>query len=294
MPGQTVVHSGRRFQFLLGLLVAGFCFLLPDLIDKPLWVLGVIPDGRYMGHSILIVVLVAAVFGLARWTHGLVALFVGMVHLVSDRDLHSDNPWLYPFKQYVFYQNDYQSILTRENMFDALVQTLVLVGAALIVLAVYEGIALLARRLLGPDPDGSQAVSGAGQACDDNRRGPAHGDALCWTARIAGTLFSLTAGTYILATESDYSSSWMVIPAAACVLALTIAPSLLAWRAHRVGGAFLLIVCLACTELAHEVLDGTTFSHQILPFVAAWAVSGVLHLAVSWKEGRTSCETAAS
>jgi hypothetical protein len=35
------------------LLVTGFCFLLPDLMDKPLWVLEVISDGRYMGHTLL-------------------------------------------------------------------------------------------------------------------------------------------------------------------------------------------------------------------------------------------------
>lgn len=284
-----VVRSPRRFPFILGLLVAGFCFMLPDLIDKPLWVLGVIPDGRYMGHSLLIMILVAAVFGLARWTYGLVALFVGITHLVSDRDLHSDNPWLYPFKHYVFHPNDYQQVLTTENLAEALMQMLVLVGIVLVVMAGYEGIVLLARRLPGAGRDPSQAGSGAGQVSAENRRSPVHGDALCWTASIAGTLFSLTAAAYILAAESDFSSSRMVIPAAACVLALTMAPSLVAWRAHRFGGAFLLVVCLAGTELAHEVLDRTTFLQQVLPFTAAWALSGVLHLAASWKEGAASC-----
>jgi hypothetical protein len=73
-----------------------------------------------------------------------------------------------------------------------------------------------------------------------------------------------------------------------------VAPSLLAWRAHRVGGAFLLIVCLACTELAHEVLDQTTFWRQVLPFSAAWAVTGVLHLVLSWRETRKPCAAPAS
>lgn len=270
-------------------MVAGFCFLLPDLIDKPLWVLGVIPDGRYMGHSLFIVILVAAVFGMARWTYGLVALFVGMTHLLSDRDLHSDNPWLYPFKQYVFHPNDYQSILTTDNIADALMQTLLLVCAVLVVLAIFEGFVLLARKLRGGNPDDRRAATGVGELRPGSYRVALHGSAICWAARIAGTLFSLSAAVYVLAAEARYDSHWMVVPAAVCVLALSIAPSLVAWRSHRVGGAFLVVVCLAYTELAHEVLDRTTFFHLVLPFAAAWAASGILHLVLPWKEGMTSC-----
>ncbi len=268
-----------------GLVAAGFCFLLPDLIDKPLWVLGVIPDGRYMGHTLFLVGLVAAAFALVRWPLGLVALFVGITHLASDRDLHSDNPWLYPFKQYVFTPNDYRTIITWENVRDALAQALVLAGAVFVVLAVYQGLSLLARRLLSPKPDGGAAPADAPGDCPEPLPGPAHGGPLCWLARVAGILLSLGAVIYLLVTRPDYGSSWMVIPAAAAVSALSLAPSLAACRWHRAGGAFLLIVCVAYTELAHEVLDRDTFFHFVLPFVAAWAATGIMHLGLSWKEG---------
>lgn len=49
-------------------LVVCFASLLPDLVDKPLaWYLGVLPTGRTLGHSLLVVGPVAAVvFLLAR------------------------------------------------------------------------------------------------------------------------------------------------------------------------------------------------------------------------------------
>jgi hypothetical protein len=48
--------------------VLGFAALLPDLIDKPLgWYLGVLPGGRALGHSLLLLVpLSLAVYELAR------------------------------------------------------------------------------------------------------------------------------------------------------------------------------------------------------------------------------------
>jgi len=76
------------------------CFLLPDLLDKPLWMLG-IDMGRFVGHTLLFVLLVAFVFFLRKRTYGLFALMGGVLHLLSDVR-NSIVPWLYPFKEYDF------------------------------------------------------------------------------------------------------------------------------------------------------------------------------------------------
>lgn len=81
------------------LAVVAFSFLLPDLLDKPLWILG-IGCGRFVGHTLLFVFLVALIFSLKRWTYGLSALAGGMLHLLSDVGWFI--PWFYPFVQYNF------------------------------------------------------------------------------------------------------------------------------------------------------------------------------------------------
>ena len=86
------------------LAVTGFCFLLPDLLDKPLWMLG-ISCGRFVGHTLLFVFLVAFVFSLRKRTYGLFALVGGMLHLLSDVGWFM--PWLYPFVKYDFPQLEF-------------------------------------------------------------------------------------------------------------------------------------------------------------------------------------------
>ena len=81
------------------LAVTGLCFLLPDLLDKPLWLLG-IGMGRFVGHTLLFVFLVAFVFSLRKRIYGLFALVGGMLHLLSD--LGYLIPWFYPFVKYDF------------------------------------------------------------------------------------------------------------------------------------------------------------------------------------------------
>lgn len=96
------------------LAVAAFSFLLPDLVDKPLWVLGVFPDGRNIGHTLFATFLVAIAFFLKKRAYGLVALCGGMAHLLSDRS--GLVPWLYPFKTYDFPSVDWHGILTLSNL----------------------------------------------------------------------------------------------------------------------------------------------------------------------------------
>lgn len=89
------------------LAVAVFCFLAPDLLDKPLWVLG-IGMGRFVGHTLVFVFLLASVFFLRNRRYGLFALAGGILHLLSDIP-NSIVPWFYPFKKYDFPQWDFST-----------------------------------------------------------------------------------------------------------------------------------------------------------------------------------------
>ena len=80
--------------------MTAFAFLLPDLIDKPLWILGVISDGRYIGHTLLVAFLVALVFSLKKRVYGLFAICGWISHLLLD--IRGFVPWFYPFKSYDF------------------------------------------------------------------------------------------------------------------------------------------------------------------------------------------------
>jgi hypothetical protein len=266
------------------LLVTVFCFLLPDLMDKPLWVLGVISDGRYIGHTLLMVFLVAVVFGMARRAYGLFALCGSMPHLLFDRDGHSDNPWFYPFKRYDFSPNDFHSIVTLPNVIRTLMEMLLVCCLLLLVWAVFRGLVLLFRRRYGTTLDSSKDITSVSDVSSKRDRASVHGSTLCWIARIAGTLLSLLAVTYVLLTRAKYDSAWSIIPAAVCMFALSITPSLVAWWSHRIGGAFVLIVCIAYTELASRIVEGASFVHLVLPFSAVWAAIGILHLVLSLKE----------
>ena len=113
-----------------------------------------------------------------------------------------------------------------------------------------------------------------------------HGKVLCWAARIAGTALSLLAGGYFVYHEVDLGSGPLAVPIAVWFLALTAAPSLAAWWWHRVGGAFMLVVCLLYAEGASVIIDREDFLHVALPYAAVWAASGVLHLVVSRAERR--------
>lgn len=118
---------------------------------------------------------------------------------------------------------------------------------------------------------------------DDKRL---HGKPACWAARIAGTGLSLLAAGYFIYHEVDLGSGPLAVPIAVWFLALTVAPSVMAWWWHRAGGAFMLIVCLLYAEGAGAIIEGDDFLHVVLPYAAVWAASGVLHLIVSRMEGR--------
>ena len=88
----------------LNLVVTGLCALLPDIVDKPLWALG-IGNGRYVAHTLLFVFLVAIVFSLKKKRYGLSAFFGGILHLLLDAG--GFVPWRYPFARYQFPQEEF-------------------------------------------------------------------------------------------------------------------------------------------------------------------------------------------
>ncbi len=113
-----------------------------------------------------------------------------------------------------------------------------------------------------------------------------HGKALCWIARISATALSLLAGGYFIYHQVDLKSGPLAVPIALWFLALTVAPSLLAWWWHRAGGVFLLVVCLLYADAASVIIDGDDFRRVVLPYSVVWAASGGLHLIVWWTEAR--------
>jgi hypothetical protein len=68
--------------------VTAFCFLLPDLADKPLWMLE-IGMGRFVGPTLLMVFLVASGFFLIRtvWSRR-----KDVASAVGRRDVHAMVP----------------------------------------------------------------------------------------------------------------------------------------------------------------------------------------------------------
>jgi membrane-bound metal-dependent hydrolase YbcI (DUF457 family) len=85
----------------LELIVTGFCYLLPDLVDKSLLALGV-GNGRYVAHTLLFVFLVAFALSLKKRVYGLLALCAGILHLLLDLPGRGFVPWFYPFVRYDF------------------------------------------------------------------------------------------------------------------------------------------------------------------------------------------------
>ena len=88
-------------SILIGLnpVIAVFCGILPDMVDKPLSLLG-IGGGRFIGHTLLFGLAVVILFFIWKRKYGFSALLGITSHFVLD--LGYFVPWFYPFKQYVF------------------------------------------------------------------------------------------------------------------------------------------------------------------------------------------------
>lgn len=83
----------------LPVLATMFFAILPDLVDKPLYVVGLAPAARWIAHTVLFLVVVsAALHLLGRRQLALTAFFGIASHYVLD--LRFFLPLFYPFVQY--------------------------------------------------------------------------------------------------------------------------------------------------------------------------------------------------
>ena len=132
------MHIPSSFARLLTpeLWVSCFCFLLPDLVDKPLWVLGVISDGRFIGHTLLLVGLAAVAFFIKKRAYGLFALCGGIPHLLLD--MGGFHPWFYPFKHYDFPSVDFREVVTLANVIETLAEMASVVLVVFLILTLFS------------------------------------------------------------------------------------------------------------------------------------------------------------
>jgi hypothetical protein len=142
--------------------VTAFAFLLPDLVDKPLWVLGVISDGRYIGHTLLLAFLVALVFSLKKRVYGLFAICGGISHLVLD--IWGFMPWFYPFKSYNFPSVDFHGIVTWYNVAYTLLELALVIIVVSVVVSLVLSFHSWVRGQRRPEP------TGAGQSAKSTHR----------------------------------------------------------------------------------------------------------------------------
>ncbi|MCX8178234.1 MAG: metal-dependent hydrolase [Candidatus Aenigmarchaeota archaeon] len=86
----------------LPILIAAISSQIPDLIDKPLFLLGIFPSGRYIGHTLLFVVLFGFMTYIItkRKVISIAVSFGMLMHLFQD--LPYFIPWFYPFINYIF------------------------------------------------------------------------------------------------------------------------------------------------------------------------------------------------
>lgn len=86
----------------LPILIAAISSQIPDLIDKPLFLIGIFPSGRYIGHTIFFVLLFGIITYIITKKKAIsVAVSFGMLmHLFED--LPYFVPWFYPFMNYDF------------------------------------------------------------------------------------------------------------------------------------------------------------------------------------------------
>lgn len=98
--GITAFVSSMLYLPILGGVVG---VLLPDMVDKGLFVLGFAPCGRFIAHSIFFFPVAGIVsYAITRNKKFAVAVALGaLLHLVQD--MHDNVPLLYPVKDYAFF-----------------------------------------------------------------------------------------------------------------------------------------------------------------------------------------------
>jgi len=157
-------------------LVVIFYGLLPDMVDKPLAVLGV-AGGRYVGHTVLFgLVSVGALIIVRRrlWAPAVVGF---TSHLLLD--LNATVPWLYPFVSYPFAREHLdgftwlRSYLTWRHAGVELALGAGLIAACYIL---RSAVSDLSRRLA------TRRRGSAGDAATSSKKGKAVGDSVAGSA----------------------------------------------------------------------------------------------------------------
>lgn len=140
IPSGPVGHIGislvLAYLMRLNPVVTVFCGILPDLVDKPLWIMGV-GGGRHVGHTLLFVILVSVMFFFWKRKYGLAALVGGISHLLLD--VNALVPWFYPFVEYSFYEDEfnYSGFIREYFTFSALGMELIWVAIVGVVTFLY-------------------------------------------------------------------------------------------------------------------------------------------------------------
>ncbi|MGB9576989.1 MAG: metal-dependent hydrolase [Candidatus Micrarchaeia archaeon] len=112
-----------------------FFALLPDLVDKPLFLLGVTPSSRFIAHTLFFAFAVSLIVFFAaprklRWPLACSALFGCTTHLLLDS--YGFLPLFYPFLPYDFPSTNF------DLTFNVLTTLFELIGFCCIVLVVLE------------------------------------------------------------------------------------------------------------------------------------------------------------
>lgn len=98
--GLTAFVSSMLYLPILGGVIG---VLIPDIIDKGLFVLGYSPCGRFLAHSVFFFPLAGIVaYAITRNKKFAIAVALGaLLHLVED--MHDNVPFLFPMKYYTFF-----------------------------------------------------------------------------------------------------------------------------------------------------------------------------------------------
>ena len=100
--GHVGVILFLSFMLFLPVTFAFIGAILPDVIDKSLYLLGFAPSGRYIAHTLFFVVIAGLVtYFIIRKKSVALALSLGLLlHLFGDATYFV--PWFYPFINYNF------------------------------------------------------------------------------------------------------------------------------------------------------------------------------------------------
>ena len=100
--GFTAFASSMLYLSILGGVLG---VLLPDIVDKGLFTLGYAPCSRFIAHSIFFFPVAGLVaYIITRNKKFALAVALGaLLHLVQD--MHDDVPFLYPLKNYEFFDS---------------------------------------------------------------------------------------------------------------------------------------------------------------------------------------------